>query len=166
MQATEVEPWDALSSWAESRMGAEPGYTRLRKSVLRGILRSCLQHCLSTVFTSTRMMHESKLGQTTFTLYTTEFPVFLSIMFPLRYRWLLDGPACLGWAAWLFWWPWVDQIFLAVEELQLHICRRLQGEINLSLIFRNRLTNIRFVEENAGQALLKFHHYFYNFVQF
>lgn len=147
-------------------MGAEPGYTRLRKSVLRGILHSCLQHCLSTVFTSTGMMHESKLGQTTFTLYTTEFPVFLSIMFPLRYRWLLDGPACLGWAAWLFWWPWVDQIFLAVEELQLHICRRLQGEINLSLIFRNRLTNIRFVEENVGQALLKFHHYFYNFVQF
>lgn len=115
-------------------MGAEPGYTRLRKSVLRGILCSCLQHCLSTVFTSTGMMHDSKLGQTTFTLYTTEFPIFLSIMFPLRYRWLLDGPVCLGWAAWLFWWPWVDQIFLAVEELQLHICRRLQGEINLSLI--------------------------------
>lgn len=63
------------------------------------------------------------------------------------------GCKCLAFC----WCLWVAHIFLGVEELQLHICKILQGEMDHSLIFVNSFSKPRFVKENAVNALLKFY---------
>lgn len=136
----------------------------MRKSILwEGILYSLTWHCLSTILTSTDVIHKSELGQTTCTLCTPEFPFSQSASQFHRERkkpsrggagdsWMALCTLC-GLHAHVFCWClWIAHTSLDIEELQLHICKILQEEMDHSLTLINSLPSPRSVKENAVNA--------------